>query len=565
MVSVMIIKKRIEYINRYREIARQFSLSGLGFIVEELGLDEFLSIPKRVLLRQSKNEHVEKSRGERIRIFLERMGPTFIKLGQIASTRPDIVPHDIVKELEKLQSSVPPFEFEAVKKIVNDSLGAPIDDLFSEFDEKPLGSASTGQVHKAKTVEGDIVAVKVQRPSIERIVRNDLEILHHLATLAEHRLEWARKYHVVEMIEEFSLSIIDELDYTIEASNAEKIGKQFTEDETVKVPEIKRDLSTKEILVMEYVDGIAINHLEELDNAGYDRTLLAERLANAMFHQIFVEGFFHGDPHPGNVSVLKNNTIIFMDFGMVGRLTSEMKGHFASLLISMMKQDASGVVKAIIKMGVVPDDVNMASLNRETEKVRDKYYDVELSQLNFGEAVQDVFKIANKHRIGLPQDFTILAKALITLESLVSQLDPEFSIIDVAEPFGHILMKEKYNPKNMVNRYWSDLLELGDDLSDVRTNLKDFSKGLKHQKLPVDMEVKGADDLFKKMDRVGNRLSFSIVLLSFSIIMVGLIVGAAIAGQTTVIWSIPAIEIGFVLAVFLFLGLIYSIFRSGRF
>lgn len=561
----MIIKKRIEYINRYREIARQFSLSGLGFIVEELGLDEFLSIPKRVLLRQSENEHVEKSRGERIRIFLERMGPTFIKLGQIASTRPDIVPEDIVKELEVLQSGVPPFKYEDVEKIIHESLGAPIEDLFSEFNQIPLGSASMGQVHKAVTIEGDTVAVKVQRPNIERTVRNDLDILHNLATLAEHRLDWAKQYNVVNMIEEFSVSIIEELDYTIEARNAEKIAKQFTEDETVKIMGIMRELSTKNILVMEYIDGIPINHLNALDEAGYDRTILAERLANAMFHQIFVEGFFHGDPHPGNVSVLPNETIVFMDFGMVGRLTAEIKGHFASLLIAMMKQNAPGVVKAITKMGVVPDDVDMTSLNREAERVRDKYYDVELSKLNFGEAVQDVFKIANEHRIGLPQDITILAKALITLESLVSHLDPEFSIVDVAEPFGHILMREKYSPKNIAGRYWSDIVELGDDLSDVRTNLKDFSKGLKHQKLPVDMEIKGINEFFRKMDRVGNRLSFSIVLLSFSIIMVGLIVGAAIAGQTTVIWSIPAIEIGFVLAVFLFLGLLLSIFRSGRF
>lgn len=565
MVNIMIIKKRIEYINRYREIAKQFSLSGLGFIVEEIGLDEFLNIPKRVILRQSKNEHVEKTRGERVRLFLERMGPTFIKLGQIASTRPDVVPMDIVKELEKLQSNVPPFGYDSAKTLIDDSLGAPVEELFSEFEETPLGSASIGQVHKARTIEGDEVAVKIQRPNIERVVRNDLEILHHLATLAEERLEWARKYHLVEMIEEFSESITDELDYTIEARNAEKIRRQFKEDETIKIPEVKRELSTKNILVMEYVEAMPINHFEEIDAAGYDRNTLADRLTKSMFHQMFVEGFYHGDPHPGNISILDDESIVFMDFGMVGRLTKDMKAHFASLLIAMMKQDAGGVVKAITKMGVVPDDVDMASLNRETEKVRDKYYDVALSRLNFGEAVQDIFSIANNHHIGLPQDFTILAKSLMTLESIVSQLDPDFSIVDVAEPFGHLLMKEKYNPKNIANRYLSDFIDLGDDVSDVSANLKEFSKGLKHQQLPIDMNIEGVNDFFKKMDRVGNRLSFSIGLLSFSIIMVGLIVGAAIAGQTTVIWSIPAIEIGFVLAVFLFLGLLYSIFKSGRF
>lgn len=561
----MIIRKRIEYINRYREIAKQFSLSGLGFIIEEIGLDEVLNVPKRVLLRQSKNEHTEKSRGERIRLFLERMGPTFIKLGQIASTRPDIVPQDIVKDLEKLQSSVPPFSYDSVETLINESLGAPVEELFQEFEEEPLGSASVGQVHKAVTIEGDAVAVKIQRPNIEKTVRNDLEILHHLATLAEHRIDWARRYHVVEMIEEFSTSIMEELDYTIEARNAEKVKGQFEENENIKIPKIYRELTTKNILVMEYIEGIPVNHFEELDEKGFNRTEIADRLTNAMFQQIFVEGFYHGDPHPGNISILDGEKIAFIDFGMIGRLTKEMKGYFASLLIAMMKEDAAGIVKAITSMGVVPDDVDMTSLNKETEKVRDKYYNVALSDLNFGEAVQDIFNIANKHHIGLPQDFTILAKTLITLESIVSQLDPDFSIIDVAEPFGRLLMKEKYNPRNIANKYLSDFMEFGEDVSDVSVNLKEFSKGLKHRKLPIDMNIKGAEELFKKMDRVGNRLSFSIVLLSFSIIMVGLIVGAAIAGQTTVIWSIPAIEIGFVLAVFLFLGLLYSIFKSGRF
>src|SRR5699024_4275210 len=215
----MIIKKRIEYINRYREIAINFSYAAFGFLVEELGLEELLSLTKRIILRQAKSDD-EKSRGERIRIFIEEMGTTFIKLGQIASTRPDLIPIDIIDELEKLQSDVPPFNFEDVKKVIEDSLDVKIKDVFMSIEETPIGSASTGQVHKAVTIEGETVAVKVQRPNIERRVRTDLEILHHLATLAEQRMEWARRYHLTDMIEEFSEAILDELDYTIEANNA---------------------------------------------------------------------------------------------------------------------------------------------------------------------------------------------------------------------------------------------------------------------------------------------------------------------------------------------------------
>lgn len=560
----MIIKKRIEYINRYREIAINFSSAGFGFLVEELGLDELLSLPKRIILRQAKSDD-EKSRGERIRIFIEEMGTTFIKLGQIASTRPDLIPIDIIDELEKLQSDVPPFNFEDVKKVIEDSLDVKIEDVFLSIEETPIGSASTGQVHKAVTIEGETVAVKVQRPNIERRVRTDLEILHHLATLAEQRMEWARRYHLTDMIEEFSEAILDELDYTIEANNADKIRKQFEHDSQIKIPEMMRELSTKNVLVMEFIDGIPINHHTELEARGYSREVLAERLTNAVFHQIIIEGFFHGDPHPGNVSVLEDETIALMDFGMVGRLSQDMKYNFGTLLIGMMRKDASGVVKAIVKMGVVPTGVEMNVLNRDAEKLRDKYYDIPLSYLNIGEAVQDIFQIANKHRIGLPQDFTILGKSIITLESVVSSLDPEFSIMDVAEPFGRLLVKEKYDPRNVASRAYNNLQDVSDTAVDVSNNLKIFSDSLREKKVPVQLSLRRFEELFRRMDRIGNRLSFSIVLLSFSIIMVGLIVGAAIAGQTTVIWQIPAIEIGFVLAVFLFLGLLYSIFRSGRF
>ncbi len=254
----MIFEKRLQHIKRYREIALAFSKSGFGYIVEELGLDEVLSLPKRLLLKQDP-EHVEKTRGERIRLFLEEMGPTFVKIGQVASTRPDLVPEDIITELSKLQSHVPPFPYEKVEEIIEESLGARVDDIFETLDHDAIGSASIGQVHKGVLITGEAVAVKVQRPNIEKIVRNDLEILHNLAMMAESRLEWARQYQLMDMIEEFSRAIIDELDYTIEGRNTEKISRQFTGDETVHIPEIFWDVTTKDILVMEYIDGIGIS------------------------------------------------------------------------------------------------------------------------------------------------------------------------------------------------------------------------------------------------------------------------------------------------------------------
>ena len=561
----MIFEKRIQHIRRYREIAIAFSKSGFGFIVEELALDEMISLPKRILLRQGKSDNAEKSRGERVRLFLEEMGPTFIKLGQIASTRPDLVPDDIINELEQLQNNVPPFPYEDAVSIIEMSLGATKDEIFEHIEEKTLGSASIGQVHRGKLLSGETVAIKVQRPDIEQTVRNDLEILHRLASLAESRMNWARQYQVKDMIDEFSRAILEELDYTIEARNTERLGKQFADDGTVYIPEIYWEATTKNVLTMEYIEGIRINDFDSIEALGYSRTTLAERVTNAVFHQILIEGFFHGDPHPGNINVLPGETIAFMDFGMVGKMTKEMKVNFGTLLISLMKKDADGVVRAIARMGVVPDDVDMKQLTKDAELLRDKYYDIPLSQMHLGEAVQDLFGIANQHRIKLPSDFTILGKTILTLESTVSKLDPEFSIVDVAEPFGRQLLKERYNPKNIAGRAVDQWTAFSDDLASASGNLYEFTKALKKRQVPVEIVLKRSEHYMRRLDQLGNRLSFSIVLLSFSIIMVGLIIGQAMSGETNIFWNIPVIEIGFILAMILFMGMLYAIFKSGRF
>lgn len=561
----MSLQTRVNYINRYREIAIQFSKSGLGFLIEEIGLDRVISLPKRILLRQQNDEVLEKTYAERIRIFIEEMGTTFIKLGQIASTRGDLLPPDLIKELEKLQSHVAPFPAAEARKLIEESLEAPIDELFMIFDDTPVGSASIGQVHRAMLHTGEDVAVKVQRANIEKTVRTDLEILRHLAVLAESNLEWARNYQVTDMIEEFSDALINELDYTIEARNVERIGKTHKNDNKIKIPEIYWEYSTKNVMVMDFIKGIPVNHFDELDKLNINRSDLAETLARAIFQQIFEEGYFHGDPHPGNVSVLRDGTLVFLDFGMIGRLTSDLKINFGSLLISLMRKDSDGVVKAIVKMGVVPSDVSMRDLNREAEIMRDKYYDVPLSKLNFSDAVNDLFGIANKYKIKLPQDFTILAKTLLTLESIVSQLDPDFSIMDVAEPFGKALLLERYNPKNLLNFQIDEIQQLGSELREVTENVHQFSKGLKNQNLPIEIDVKGRSQFSKHLDRVINRLSFSIVLLAFSIVMVGLIVGSAILGEGSIIFRIPIIEIAAIFAMGMFIWLLWSIVKSGRF
>ncbi|MDQ0415638.1 ubiquinone biosynthesis protein [Mesobacillus stamsii] len=533
-------------------------------MIKELGLLELLSLPKRLFVEDYPEIH-SKTLGERIRLFLEELGPTFVKIGQIASTRPDLIPADIIHELEKLQDRVPPFSFQEVKTIIEQELGVAIDSVFEEFHESPLAAASIGQVHFAVLNSGERVAVKIQRPNIKKIIETDLEILQELALLAELRLKWAAQYQLRDMVEEFSMSLRAELNYTIEGRNAEKIDKQFENDPKIRIPKVYWKYSTPKVLTMEYIEGKKLNEIQKNEDEEYNHKILAERLVHAIFHQILIEGFFHGDPHPGNIIALPGEVIVFMDFGMVGRLTTELKSHFASLVISMMRQNTDGVIKAITRMGLVPDDVNMQRLRSDVDQLKEKYYDVPLSQVSLGEAVNDLFSIAYQHHIQIPADLILLGKTLLTIEGTVEQLDPELSIIKMAEPFGRQLLKERYHPRKVAGKVLNHMFEYAEILTELPKSIQQYTTVLKKGKMRMEITIPELDLFLTKLDRISNRLSFSIVLLAFSIIMVGLIIGSALSRQSLLLWNIPAIEIGFGVALLMFLWLLYSIFKSGKF
>ncbi|GAB7053572.1 MULTISPECIES: 2-polyprenylphenol 6-hydroxylase [unclassified Paenibacillus] len=557
------IGKRMRHISRYRDIAIALIRHGFGIVVEEIGFAQFLSLPQRMFFEPKKKD--PKTVGERIRLVLQELGPTFVKLGQIASTRPDLLPEEIIRELEKLQDRVPPFSFQEVRGIIQEELADEPDNIFQHFEDTPLAAASIGQVHQAVLRTGEKVAVKVQRPNIASVIETDLEILQDLAALAEHRLEWAARYQIRNMVDEFSKSLRAELDYTMESRNAEKIAKQFGNDPAIYVPKVFLEYSAKKVLTMEYVDGVKLNEPDKLKQYGYNPKNLAERLAKAIFHQIFNNGFFHGDPHPGNVLVLPGEVIAFIDFGMVGRLSPEMKYHFSSLVIALMRQSTDGVIKAILRMGLVPDDVNMAQLRGDVEQLREKYYGVPLSQISLGEAVNDLFRTAFRHSIRIPPDLTLLGKTLLTVEGVVEKLDPAFRIFDIAEPIGRQLLKERLHPKSVSVTVWNRVSDYGELLLDLPKHMKEVTSLIKQGRLRLEIAVPELDLFLKKLDRISNRLSFSIVLLSFSIIMVGVIIGSSLGRQSTLLWQFPAIEMGLGLAMIMFLWLLYSIFKSGRF
>ncbi len=553
--------RKIKHAQRYQEIINAFLRNGFSYLVYRLGLTDKSSSKK---LENAEINMNLRNIGEKLRNILQGLGPAFIKLGQIASTRRDLVPEEITKELEQLQDQVTSFSFRKVREIIEDELGDTLENLFQDFNETPIATASIGQVHIAHLLSGEPVAIKIQRPDIQPIVETDLEILDGLAKLMEAKLSWAKNYQIRKMIHEFTISLLDELDYNIEGRNGDRIAKQFKQNSFIHIPKIYWQFTTKRILTMEFIQGIKVSHYEQLDEEGYDRKLIAERLTQSMLHQILMEGFFHGDPHPGNIYVLPDNKISYLDFGMIGRLSDDMKYQFASLVINLQHGNTKGMIKTFSSMGLLSDETNLSSLKNELDSLKVNYYDIPLSEISLGSAITDIFTIAYHHQIQIPSDLMILGKTLLTLEGIIEKLDPNFSIMKAVEPFGVQLVRNRYNPKSIIKNSWTQIVENVEVLSELPKSLKEITSTIQKGKLRLDINVPELQLFLQRLDKISNRLSFSIILLAFSILMVGLIIASALTGHTTVLWRLPAIEIGSVIATLMFLFMLFSIFKSGK-
>lgn len=558
----MDVGRRIRHFQRYREIVSAFVRYGFGYVVKDMGLAEL--VPMRMRW-SDRTEPDRSSIAIRVRMFLEELGPTFIKLGQLASTRSDLVPPEFVEELRRLQDDVPPFPFEDVRRIIEEQLKAPLELLFREFTETPHAAASIGQVHFAVLQDGKQVAVKVQRPNVRKAVETDLEILSELSRHAEKRLEWARRYRLKEMTEELGAALLGELDYDRERRNAEKFAVLSEALPFIHIPAVYGELSSDKVLTMERVDGIKLSDRELLQLEGRPIGDIAGKLVTALLHQIVIDGFFHGDPHPGNILSMEDGRLALLDFGMVGKLPPETKAHFASFIIALRGKSTDGVIRAIEHLGLVPQDADRKALRADVDEMRELYYQVPLSEISLANSIRELLELARRHNIRIPADMTLLGKTLMTLEGVVTSLDPSFSILKAAEPFGRQLLLDRLNPARFAFSLGKRIPEIAEWLTETPAKLKELLAMAKQGKIKLELSIPEREAFLQKLDRIGNRLSFSIVLLSFSILMVGLIIGSAISRQHTMLWHIPAIEIGFAVAGVMFLWLIYSIFRSGRF
>ncbi len=552
-------QRTIRHLRRYREIAQVLIGHGLGELVDLLEIQPYLSLPRR-LVRRWREEAPPLSAPERLRLALEELGPTFIKLGQVLSTRPDLVPPDYVAELTRLQDAVPPDPWAPVKAQIEGELGAPTDELFAAIDREPIAAASLAQVHTAVLPDGTDVVVKVQRPGIEERIEVDLEILQDVAQLLESRISLAKLYDLPEIARGFAATLRMELDFYREGHNADRFRENFAEERYLYVPEIHWEFTTRRVLVMERIRGIKISNVEALERAGYDRHRIAVHAARMIVKEVLEDGFFHADPHPGNFVVMPGEVIGAMDFGMVGLIGRRLRSDLTRLYIAAVQMDEQGIVNHLIRMGAIGEDVDRMALERDLGILLRKYYGLPLKAVRAQEVMLDATPIAFRHHMRLPSQLWLLGKTLGMVEGLGRKLDPEFDFFAFSRPHLRRFLMRVMVPRDPGLR----LVETGGDWSRLLRLLPRVGSQLLLQaergKLGLSLEHKGLERALDRLDQSANRISLSLLLAAL-IVGLALIIPVFDLLEEVGLATFVVIA-GFVGASLLGLWLIISIWRS---
>jgi len=562
MLPILRVNRNIRTIRRYRTILGVLIKYGFGHFVEQLNIDYYLELGKRIVTRDRMHKELERlSQSQRLRMAMEELGPTFIKLGQLLSTRPDVLDQEFIEEFSKLQDEVPAVTLDQIKTQIQRELGYPADELFAEFSEQPIAAASIAQVHRGKLRSGEEVVFKIRRPGITRVVETDIDVLMGLAYLIEQHVPTVALYDPVGLVKEFRRSIMREMNFIREGHTVERFASNFADSTTVYIPKIFWDYSGEIVLTMEYVSGIKISHLEKLRAQGYDLKEIAKRGADAFLKQVLDYGLFHADPHPGNIFVLPDQVICMIDFGMVGRLGQDLKEQLLDLLQALLERDVDRIISQLLYSGELTDTADLKNLRRDLHDFIEDYYDLVLQDIKIGRLFSEFIEILTHHRIHFPPDYMMLAKALVVMEGVGRQLDPNFNMISHMRPYVKRLIVERFSPKNISAQASRIAVAYTSLAKNLPHDIKEFLNRLNRNQFKIDLEHRGLEKLVTDLDRSSNRVSFSLVIGS-------LIVGSSLVMQIDkgpMVFGFPLLGLlGYSIAGLLGLWLAVGILRSGR-
>jgi ubiquinone biosynthesis protein len=552
---------RVAYLRRYSEIVGVLAKYGFVDVVDALHLTPYLAAGRRVLSALGRVAHPEPSRAVRLRLAFEELGPTFIKFGQALSTHADLLPPDVIHQLTLLQDAVPRLEEGRAERAIQEALGHPIAEVFRDFAVEPLAAASIAQVHKATLHSGEMVAIKVRRPGIERVIEADLAILSDLASLAERHLADASLYSVGDLVAEFARTIRKEQDLVREGRLIERVASQFAGDPTVRFPRVYWPLTTPAVLTMEFLDGVKVSAVGTEEAPDLDPRLVARRGADAVLRQILVHGLFHADPHPGNILVLPGAVVAFVDFGIVGRIDAHMRDWLAESILGIGQHDAERLAEIVVQVATPLKTVNMPELARDLDEMLDLYAGVSLGDLSLSAVFDSITDAMARHRLRLPADLLLLIKSVTTIEAVGRQLDPSFKIVEHATPFVESLIEQKHQPAALALRTAGAGREVLSALRTLPGNLAEIARRIRTDGMKIQFVHRNLDFFVREMDRSSNRMSFAVVIGAIVIgssIMVHAAVGPLAFGY-------PLLGLaGFLTAGVLGIGLAIGILKSGR-
>jgi len=543
-------------LGRFRSIVSVLFKYGFDDVAERLHL------PGKILISKTRMAVQEMTTWERLRHTLEELGPTFVKFGQILSLRGDLLPAELIKELEKLQDSVAPVSFEEIMGVLQKALKKPLDQIFSLIDEEPLAAGSLAQVHRAVLKDENVpVALKIRRPDIVRTVEVDLQILEGAAPILCEHLEFARTYDFVNLVKELKRALLRELNFTLEARNMQIVSQALSGEKDVIIPEVYEDYTRFSVLTMDLIEGVKLKHLQPEDVE--EREQLAKIGIRLVVKQVLENGFFHADPHPGNFLVVNEREVCLLDWGVVGILPSETRYELVELIGAIVDKEAEKVLDVLVALTEANvTEINERLLLRDILEILHLYHSVTVGKLDLGQLLMDLNNMLRTHHIKLPSDLALMFKAMVTVEGTARQIYPELDVIAEIEPFINQLGVERWSPSQIWHRFTRQLRLYLKLQSSLPGAIQRILQKVEQGELNIQFKHENLGGLQKSLDNVSNRLSFSIILGS-------VIIGSSMiitTGVKPLIFGYPAIGlVGYLISAFLGLIVAFNIFRSRKF